>query len=366
MYFIQRSIVYIQIISNVVSCMSCISLSWKEFVPWKKHYMEIDTERWFLTLSFARIFQVLCEQSSKSLSRLEFSAQKIRFEFAGCFFLRFFFITCLVLIPLWLKCVASQPETAVAVGLFLFSWVSKDLAQRIPPGHAQILTRDLALALGSRVHSLHRFKDFKNDWWNDLHFWTSREGRVDLKRDSVLRRVPHWVCILLDCTLVLNVARGKWFFQNRNGEKTIRKQFLFQVFAVFFLFSFLFFPFFCMFFLWGTGVGHGENAATASGARIEHEKQKIEGIERIDAAAVWRLVTAGCPCTACTACTGTWSTRTVLQTLVVKKHKKHEFHFTKPEQAKVAQNTNSVHRTRVASWQVGFLPSEHLTGMEQC
>lgn len=212
MYFIQRSIVYIQIISNVVSCMSCISLSWKEFVPWKKHYMEIDTERWFLTLSFARIFQVLCEQSSKSLSRLEFSAQKIRFEFAGCFFLRFFFITCLFLIPLWLKCVASQPETAVAVGLFLFSWVPKDLAQRIPPGHAQILTRDLALALGSPVHSLHRFKDFKNDWWNDLHFWTSREGRVDLKRDSVLRRVPHWVCILLDCTLVLNVARGKWFF----------------------------------------------------------------------------------------------------------------------------------------------------------
>lgn len=249
MYFIQRSIVYIQIISNVVSCMSCISLSWKEFVPWKKHYMEIDTERWFLTLSFARIFQVLCEQSSKSLSRLEFSAQKIRFEFAGCFFLRFFFITCLVLIPLWLKCVASQPETAVAVGLFLFSWVSKDLAQRIPPGHAQILTRDLALALGSRVHSLHRFKDFKNDWWNDLHFWTSREGRVDLKRDSVLRRVPHWVCILLDCTLVLNVARGKWFFQNRNGEKTIRKQFLFQVFAVFFpVFVFILSVFVCFFF----------------------------------------------------------------------------------------------------------------------
>ena len=219
-----------------------------------RHWDDTEMSHWVCCFgdfwpSVLQIFQVLCEQSSKSLSRLKFSAQKIRFEFAGCFFLRSFFITCLVLIPLWLKCVASQPETAVAVGLFLFSWVSKDLAQRIPPGHAQILTRDLALALGSRVHSLHRFKDFKNDWWNDLHFWTSREGRVDLKRDSVLRRVPHWVCILLDCTLVLNVARGKWFFQNRNGEKTIRKQFLFQVFAVFFpVFVFILSVFVCFFF----------------------------------------------------------------------------------------------------------------------
>lgn len=324
-----------------------------------RHWDDTEMSHWVCCFgdfwpSVLQIFQVLCEQSSKSLSRLKFSAQKIRFEFAGCFFLRFFFITCLVLIPLWLKCVASQPETAVAVGLFLFSWVSKDLAQRIPPGHAQILTRDLALALGSRVHSLHRFKDFKNDWWNDLHFWTSREGRVDLKRDSVLRRVPHWVCILLDCTLVLNVARGKWFFQNRNGEKTIRKQFLFQVFVVFFLFSFLFFPFLYVFSLrhWSWTWGKRSNSFRCPDRTRKTEDRR----DRTDR------------CCSCLTAGYGWLPLHCLHWDLKYLNSASNFGEMRVEmskkisswisfQAKIAQNiTNSVHRTRVAR-QVGKLGS---------
>lgn len=136
------------------------------------------------------------------------------------------------------------------------------------------------------------------------------EKRECLAQGSSLNMHPSWPHSCLEC------GKGKWFFLEQkwreNNKKTIPLSGFCRFFAVFGFFFSPIFVYFCLFFLWGAGVGHGENAATASGARIELENQ-IEGIERIDAAAVWRLVTggcAGCACTACTACT--WSARTVL------------------------------------------------------